>query len=119
MAYLRLKSDFSIIARNAKRTGKSIENYLLDLGIDKETVALLGREFQATQEQRKEAGTTGAPQQPPTFGPPPDPDALRVNLGRISATDDVKNIIAEINLQQQESGRIEQTTREPEAIPGP
>lgn len=113
MAYLRLKADFSIIARNAKRTGKTIENYLLDLGIDKETVALLSREFQSTtKEQQKEPGKVGVPPaQPVTFGPPPDPEALRVNLGRIAATEDVKNIIAEINMRQQEIGRIEETTR--------
>jgi hypothetical protein len=49
-AYNRLKKDFAIIARNAKRTSKSVENYLLDLGIDKEVIQFLARDVQAANE---------------------------------------------------------------------
>jgi hypothetical protein len=69
-AYRRLKADFSIIARNAKRTGKSIEKYMMDLGFDKETVALLAREFQTATQEQKQAPT------PKTAG-----EGGQINLG--------------------------------------
>lgn len=95
-AYNRLKADFSTIIRNAKRTGKTVENYLLDLGIDKEVVQVMGREAQAAQQ--KEAEKAGIPPGPLTLSAtPPDPQPdIKVNLDRIIFSDDMKKIITDL-----------------------
>jgi hypothetical protein len=128
-AYNRLKADFTTISRNAQRVGKSIEDYLSSLGVDKELVALLGKEINNAGKQQEDAinraaqDTYGKPaaglkeadrkgMQPGGAEEPPTPDPeLRVNLDRIIATDQVKNLVAEINREQIESGRIDETAR--------
>jgi hypothetical protein len=87
----RLKADFGTIKRNAARAGKNIGDYLADMGFDPETVRLLGA-------GAKDPEHEGMPE-------------LRVNLDRIANTEDVKNVISDVNRQQQASGRIEETTR--------
>jgi len=96
-AYNRLKADFGTIVKNAKKAGKSMENYLTDLGFDPETVKYLALK---TQE--------GATKQEQPASASPD---LRINLARIANTDSVKELIAQTNLEQQASGKIGETTR--------
>lgn len=104
-AYNRLKQDFSTIIRNAGRVGKTVENYLLDLGVDKEIVAYMAREAQAAQQKEQKPGAAPEPYQP---GPDITP-----NLGKIILTDAVKSIIAEIEPQSIESQatRVEKQAR--------
>jgi len=107
-AYYRLKNDFAAIARNAKRVGKTIDQYLTDLGVDPEVIKYIG---QKTQEVTKEKGKGEPPPAiEPTIQGVEKPD-IRVNLDRIANTENVKNIIGEMNLKQQAIGRIEETTR--------
>jgi hypothetical protein len=90
----RLKKDFSIITRNAARTGKNVSQYLMDIGFDPETVKYLAAQVKQPENQQQT--------------PPPE---LRINLDRISASDSVKDAIANADREQQTSGRIEETTR--------
>jgi hypothetical protein len=102
-AYNRLKGDFNVIARNAGRVGKTIEQYLTDLGVDPEVVKFVGQKINETAQEK-----SGGTEPPIPTGTAPD---IRVNLDRISNTESVKNIISDINLKQQEAGRIAETTR--------
>lgn len=99
-AYYRLQKDFNAIAQNAKRVGKTIEQYLTDLGVDPEVIRYMGQKIQETEKGKTEATV-----------PMVEPSDIRINLDRITNTESVKNIIADINLKQQESGVIEKTTR--------
>lgn len=53
-AYNRLKTDIKVFKRNAKRTKKTVEEYLIDLKIDPKVAALLG---ETTTELKKYAGS--------------------------------------------------------------
>lgn len=89
-AYTRLKKDFLTISQNARRAGKSIENYLGDLGIDKDLIAYMVRESQAAQ--KKQEGATATP-------PEPVPAEVRINLDRILADSAVRDIVAEMDAE--------------------
>lgn len=104
-AYNRLRKDFSDIIRNAQRTGKTIENYLSDLGFDKDVIQYMVKKYQITQ-QEKEKIT----QQPRIYKPSLDIEMenVRINLDRIIATDDVKNIIADLDQKLIEDKKIAQ-----------